>query len=218
MIERTLISERVGRDGYYIIREEMWDAGGEPHPMTYCYTPDGDTIGRLDDAKALCDVRGIKPRPRLDEHVGTGHQCSIGFCDKEQKWYGWSHRAIYGFGVGSKVVKGDCAYVAATPEDLIDQHAEFYADISKEKAALRRAECQILPDRSGIRILHAPLKVPMAGSMEEALDPDLDPASLPEVDIHEDAVSIILCGRGEWAAATLDDAKEMAQAFAESVS
>ncbi len=35
---------------------------------------------------------------------------SIGFSEEEQKWYGWSHRAIYGFGVGSKVKKGDCAY------------------------------------------------------------------------------------------------------------
>ena len=26
------------------------------------------------------------------------------------KWYGWSHRAMYGFGIGDKVKKGDCAY------------------------------------------------------------------------------------------------------------
>ena len=24
----------------------------------------------------------------------------IGFSEKEQKWYGWSHRAFYGFKVG----------------------------------------------------------------------------------------------------------------------
>ena len=35
---------------------------------------------------------------------------SIGFSEEEQKWYGWSHRAIYGFGVGSKVEKGNIAY------------------------------------------------------------------------------------------------------------
>jgi len=27
---------------------------------------------------------------------------SIGFSEKEQKWYGWSHRAIQGFGIGDK--------------------------------------------------------------------------------------------------------------------
>lgn len=26
------------------------------------------------------------------------------------KWYGWSHRAVYGFGIGDKVKKGDVAY------------------------------------------------------------------------------------------------------------
>lgn len=39
---------------------------------------------------------------------------SIGFSEKEQKWYGWSHRAIYGFGIGSKVKKGDCGYKGKT--------------------------------------------------------------------------------------------------------
>lgn len=33
---------------------------------------------------------------------------SIGFSEKEQKWYGWSHRAIYGFKVGDKCKDGDC--------------------------------------------------------------------------------------------------------------
>lgn len=28
---------------------------------------------------------------------------SIAFSEKEGKWYGWSHRAIYGFGVGHTV-------------------------------------------------------------------------------------------------------------------
>lgn len=29
-----------------------------------------------------------------------------GFSEKEQKWYGWSHRAIYGFGIGDKCKEG----------------------------------------------------------------------------------------------------------------
>lgn len=31
----------------------------------------------------------------------------IGYAPKEQKWYGWSHRAIYGFKVGDTVKQGD---------------------------------------------------------------------------------------------------------------
>ena len=38
----------------------------------------------------------------------------IGFAPKDQKWYGWSHRAIYGFKVGDKVKPGDV--VAPDPE------------------------------------------------------------------------------------------------------
>lgn len=32
---------------------------------------------------------------------------SIGYSPRHAKWYGWSHRAVAGFGVGSKVKKGD---------------------------------------------------------------------------------------------------------------
>lgn len=31
----------------------------------------------------------------------------IGFSEKEQKWYGWSHRAIYGFKIGDKCKAGE---------------------------------------------------------------------------------------------------------------
>jgi len=156
--------------------------------------------------------------PFLEEHKVTllegGKVACIGFSPTEQKWYGWSHRAIYGFGIGSKTEKGNCGYVASTPEELIDDHANFFADISPESAELHRAECQILDDRSGIRILPAPLNIPMANSIEEALDPD---AELPIVDIHADTFHEIKCGRGAWTATTLEEAKQMAADFAEGV-
>lgn len=30
---------------------------------------------------------------------------SLGFSEKEQKWYGWSHRAIHGFGIGDEMLE-----------------------------------------------------------------------------------------------------------------
>lgn len=42
------------------------------------------------------EKHGIKPNGK-----------SIGFSEKEHKWYGWSHRAIYGFKVGDKCKDGD---------------------------------------------------------------------------------------------------------------
>lgn len=36
--------------------------------------------------------------------VGTNSpRGSIGFSEKEKKWYGWSHRAIFGFGIGDMI-------------------------------------------------------------------------------------------------------------------
>ena len=35
---------------------------------------------------------------------------SLGFSTKNQKYYGWSHRAIYGFKIGDKVKIGDSGY------------------------------------------------------------------------------------------------------------
>lgn len=50
----------------------------------------------------------IKKRGIVSEKADPSHQVhSIGFQEAEGKWYGWSHRAIYGFGVGYTVKKGD---------------------------------------------------------------------------------------------------------------
>ena len=53
------------------------------------------------------------------------HQtASIGFSPSEQKWYGWSHRAIYGFGVGDEVKEGDLTNTSGYVEEYIIQHPE----------------------------------------------------------------------------------------------
>ena len=46
----------------------------------------------------------------FEEHGIKETKCGVGFSEKEQKWYGWSHRARYGFGIGSKCKKGDVHY------------------------------------------------------------------------------------------------------------
>ena len=176
-------------------------------------TIDGGYIGGEDTAKFLAG-RGIAPETKAGHKV-----CSIGFCAKEQKWYGWSHRAIYGFGIGSTIKPGNCGYVADNPEEMIDDHANFFDDFGPEAVTQRRAECQILDDRSGIRILYTPVCLPVADSIEHALEiASGDAPEPPSEMIFEDAVSVQKCGRGTWTAATLDDAKQMAIDFAEGVS
>ena len=46
------------------------------------------------------DKHEIKPE-------GDIYKNSIGFSEKEQKWYGWSHRAIFGFELGHECIDGD---------------------------------------------------------------------------------------------------------------
>lgn len=109
----------------YEVREELIDGseyGCADFTMKSAYTSDGHYIGGSKTAHRLCKQRGIKPEPRTPD----SHVCSIGFSEREQKWYGWSHRAIFGFGIGS-VVDSDhhlCAcegwtgdYLAEHPEE-----------------------------------------------------------------------------------------------------
>jgi hypothetical protein len=153
-----------------------------------------------------------------DEEITQELTHGVGFSPKNNKWYGWSHRAIYGFEVGSECKKGMCHYIADTPEGLIDDHAEFFADISEDSANQRRAECQILDDRSGIRILTTPIKMQVAKSIDDLVGAIDEQTGLPEENIFEDSFYEIKCGRGEWTAKTMEDAKQMAIDFNEGVS
>ena len=90
----------------YELRCEDWLLG-EKTPatrMTAAYNPHGDFIGGARDAHYLCVKRGIAPILRTNQ----SNVCSIGYCSRDGKWYGWSHRAIYGFKVGDTIKEGDC--------------------------------------------------------------------------------------------------------------
>ncbi len=101
------LKERVLKAGYILREEEMEEPGGTGKVvMVSAYDPNGGYIGSHTDAIRLVVKRGIIPRP-----VNPGHVCTIGFSTKDGKWYGWSHRAIFGFRKGSTCRKGDCHYV-----------------------------------------------------------------------------------------------------------
>jgi len=85
----------------YVLRRERWRMGDEEEwtQTETAYTPSGDYIGDGEWSRLLCDQHGIAPQKRcLESSV-----CSIGFSEKEQRWYGWSHRAVCGFGIGDVV-------------------------------------------------------------------------------------------------------------------
>lgn len=46
----------------------------------------------------------------IKKHGVKTHGNGLGFSESEQKWYGWSHRARYGWGIGDTYKKGDSGF------------------------------------------------------------------------------------------------------------
>lgn len=85
-------------------RREIWSMEGNPSvEMDAVYNVHGVYVGDKETADFLAG-RGILPEARK----ATSNVCSIGFSHEDQKWYGWSHRAIRGFGMGDVAEAGDC--------------------------------------------------------------------------------------------------------------
>jgi len=127
------------------------------------------------------DKHGIVP-----EKADPSHSvCSIGYSEKEKKWYGWSHRAVNGFKVGDKVKEGDCAYVPSNKEEFLNDLKRWYGK-----------EYDYIVKDNGIKIKY----------------------NGKGVGVNEYRKYPKKWGKGEWTAKTLEDAKQMAMDFAESVS
>ena len=81
--------------GPYLIRHEIWEMeGGSPTLMKAAYSPEGYYIGNSRIAYRLWKKYGItKFFLRTDDN----NVCSLGHNPIKKLWYGWSHRAIYGY-------------------------------------------------------------------------------------------------------------------------
>jgi len=119
---RKVLSVRRYKAGYEV-RQELVE--GEEYECSdfeikSAYTPSGDYIGDSKTAYRLCNMRGIVPEKAKDSHS----VCSIGFSASKQKWFGWSHRALYGFGIGSVVKEGDCCAMSGWTDEWLEEHPE----------------------------------------------------------------------------------------------
>lgn len=192
---------------------EVMDAlaqGAEPEflEMTSCWTDDGYWIGDEERAKYVCEVLGIAPKPSEGVKPGDLRPCQHGWSEKDQSWYGWSHRAMCMFSVGSVVSIGDVAYVPTDQDDALAAAVRFW----QEPSALDVKGQFIGVDEESGR--------PM---FEITWTRSLDPALVPNEKLRGKKASIThygpdKYGRGAWTAETLDDARQMAQDFAEGVS
>jgi hypothetical protein len=83
----------------YVIKKEMVSPpGSKPFEMTSAYAHTGCYLGPPEEADRLFDKIDVDPNSLDGSH--SNNVCTLGFCPSEKKWYGWSHRAINGFGVG----------------------------------------------------------------------------------------------------------------------
>ena len=215
--EREVLSVRKYKAGYEVKTEKITWQGMEPFVMKSAYNPEGHYIGNSKNAYRLCKKRGIKPILSQPSHK----VCSIGFCEKENKWYGWSHRAMYGFTIGSKVKKGDCGYRPIDPQDMLEDMKRFWINdwlyedekeppvtptkIIKENivATDPKIECNFhVPVRLGVLLETERIRI----KDDEVLH---NTHWYPYPDVW---------GKGEWTAKTMEDAKEMAIDFANGVS
>lgn len=168
--------------------------------LTSAYTNSGHYIGNVQQAEFYYN-KGIEPELASPTHK----VCSIGFCAKEEKWYGWSHRAIFSFGIGSTVKRGDCACVPRDKNEFADYIRDFWVDENYVVDGSVSIKHIHEGDRRGVKLRY------------------LYNCSLPNEELHGTWNSTFYeypekWGRGEWEAKTLDDAKQMAIDFAESVS
>ena len=87
-------------------------------------------------APVFCDI--FEKALRTDD----SNVCSIGFSEKDNKWYGWSHRAIYGFKIGDVVKKGDCCALSGLTEEYLKKHPEEDCSLPIGFKAKSLADCK----------------------------------------------------------------------------
>jgi len=105
---------------YKIVVENFTPSGDERDAVTMwsVYTKEGKYVGTLEDMKCYKD-KGILP-----ETYDNNNICSIGKSIKDGKWYGWSHRARYGFKIGDTVKEGDCCATSGWTDEYLKEHPD----------------------------------------------------------------------------------------------
>lgn len=161
-------------------------------------------VGMENDLNFLLK-RGITEQ--IQDGYGEPKTACLGFNPEEQKWYGWSHRAIFGYGIGSECKKGSCGYSADNKKDFAEENLKWYGDIDMNPTHKTGATVKEVEQEGKLGVLVEYTyddKVPnksMRGITQTVFEP------YPEK-----------WGKGEWTAKTLEEAKTMAIDFAKSVS
>jgi hypothetical protein len=187
-----------------IAEVKPWDDGNGNKMDAYFSKVDGSYITFVGLEKDISWLVENGITEQIQSASTDGNVVQIGFNPKEQKWYGWSHRAFFGFEIGSEVKKGDCGYVPTNMEDFLLCVEEFWKDESHTNVS-------------------AIISTNEKGVVGAQVTWEYDPDHTPNKSLHGTIGESFMYppkqwGRGEWKAKTLEDAKQMAIDFAKSVS
>lgn len=89
----------------FVLNKERWKMPGqEPLEMEVYRTHNGHLITARHGGKRPGLIKTIDRLEITPEKASPKHgTCSIGKSAKDGKWYGWSHRAMVGFGKGDRI-------------------------------------------------------------------------------------------------------------------
>ena len=111
---------------YDVVAQEVQTGSkpGDTVTMISVLNKQGDYAGAAEDMRKFFDDHGIAPEMRNED----SSVCCIGWSENEQKYYGWSHRAVRGYAKGDKSFDG--------------------SHIIEDKADARRSACAFAEDVS----------------------------------------------------------------------
>lgn len=148
-------------------------------------------VGLEDDMKYLAERE-------ITEELTHG----TGYSPLDNKWYGWSHRAIYGFTIGSTCKKGDAHYKGSSLKEQEEAAIRFWED-----------DCHDNTRCDGIIEKHGDKYFDIKWDYNHTVPNEKLRGTLGGCSHY-----IKSLGRGEWVAETMEDAKQMAIDFNEGVS
>tara|TARA_B110000285_G_scaffold12584_1_gene12464 strand:+ start:1125 stop:1736 length:612 start_codon:yes stop_codon:yes gene_type:complete len=149
--------------------------------------------------------RGVTEQ--IQDGYGEPKSSCIGFNPTEQKWYGWSHRAMFGFGVGSECKKGHNGYSADNKLDFAEENLNWYGDANMDDTYKINATVKEHTESGVLGVL-----------VEYDYDDKVPNEATRGTHRREFEPYPKTFGKGEWTAKTLDEAREMAVDFAKGVS
>ena len=166
--------------------------------MNGCYLTAGASMEKIAFSDSIINLLIEEDIHHVYSTYGDKGVANYGFSDKNQAWYGWSHRGCCLFKVGSKVRKGDVAYMPKSKEDYELSMLAFWSD----------------PDH---------LQINIGNRTEDGFDIRWVYSSSIPNERMRGTVGVEHCpypkrfGKGEWTAENLDDARQMAFDYAENI-